>query len=246
MALGLPLPRKFLCHAHWTLGHEKMSKSVGNVINPFDAMDTYGTDALRWYMCFDGGILDDADYSSDVITARYQNLKNVLGNFAARLTKSKTWNIQREVSKTFELGAQKNRPSKQVAMELFDAIQCVRDEVERGIEQANPRIAAQAIDRLITKGNASFAHSEPWKLGVKNDFAAFPEQGRESIYLGAESLRLAGILLQPFMPDKANDLLQILGVKPERRTWTFAEIGADDDYGQNLMSKDTVLFPPLE
>jgi methionyl-tRNA synthetase len=244
MALGLELPRKFLCHAYWTLGQEKMSKSVGNVVNPFTAMDLFGRDAIRWYMAYDGGIVDDASYSNEMITTRYEQLKNVLGNFVSRLTKAKNWSVPREVSKTFEAGIQKQQPSSKLGKELVNRIANVRSQVQDALDQANPRIAAHAVFELIAHGNSTFAHFEPWKLGIKNDPEGYPAEGREAIYLSAETLRISGILLQPFMPDKAAMLLDTLGVKEERRTWECAELGADDEYGTSK-HHEKVLFPPL-
>lgn len=55
MALDLPLPKLLLVHAHWTVGKKKMSKSIGNVVNPFEALKTYGTDATRYFLARAGG-----------------------------------------------------------------------------------------------------------------------------------------------------------------------------------------------
>ncbi|KFY20247.1 hypothetical protein V491_03870, partial [Pseudogymnoascus sp. VKM F-3775] len=70
LALDLPPPKQVLTHAHWTLGHSKMAKSTGNVVNPFFAMDRFGVDAMRFYLAHDGGIADDADYSNANIVER--------------------------------------------------------------------------------------------------------------------------------------------------------------------------------
>jgi len=153
-----------------------------------------------------------------------------------------------EVAKTFEMGAQKEVHTPGYAtLRLFDAISSISGEVEQAVQQANPRKAAQAIEKLISLGNASFAQFAPWEYGIPGDPTAFPDKGREAIYYCSESLRVAGILLQPFMPDKANQLLNTLGVKPERRTWKYATTGADDAYGQIFWHKSVegLLFPPL-
>ena len=71
LALDLPLPRRLLTHAHWTLGRAKMSKSVGNVVNPFFAIDRFGVDVMRFYLAHDGGIQHDSDYSNFHIIERY-------------------------------------------------------------------------------------------------------------------------------------------------------------------------------
>jgi methionyl-tRNA synthetase len=59
MAAGLPLPKQILAHAHWTMGKQKMSKSRGNVADPFQVMKDYGVDPVRYYLVRDGGLADD-------------------------------------------------------------------------------------------------------------------------------------------------------------------------------------------
>lgn len=98
MALDLPLPESILTHAHWTLGKEKMSKSTGNVVNPFFAIDRFGVDVMRYYLAREGGIKDDASYDNIHIIRRYdRDLKGQLGNLASRLTRSKKWSIRAAV-----------------------------------------------------------------------------------------------------------------------------------------------------
>ena len=98
MALDLPLPRQILTHGHWTLGGEKMAKSTGNVVNPFFAVDRFGVDPLRYYMAYDGGIRDDADYENSSVTARYKKgLSGGLGNLASRVLHHKGWSVRRSV-----------------------------------------------------------------------------------------------------------------------------------------------------
>ena len=98
MALDLPLPRQILTHAHWTLGREKMSKSTGNVVNPFFAIDRFGVDTMRYYLAHDGGIRDDADYENSYIIERYKKgLQGGLGNLVSRITRGKGWSVRRAV-----------------------------------------------------------------------------------------------------------------------------------------------------
>jgi methionyl-tRNA synthetase len=105
MALDLPPPKSILTHAHWTLGKEKMSKSTGNVVNPFYAIDRYGVDVMRYYLAREGGIKDDASYDNKHIIRRYNHdLKGQLGNLVSRLTRSKKWNIKDAVKAFSETG----------------------------------------------------------------------------------------------------------------------------------------------
>jgi len=95
LALDLPLPVKVISHAHWTLGKQKMSKSVGNVVNPFFALDRFGADVLRFFLAYDGRIADDSDYDNLRIVERYKkHLQGGLGNLVSRITRSKAWNLR--------------------------------------------------------------------------------------------------------------------------------------------------------
>lgn len=98
MALNIPLPRQILTHAHWTLGREKMSKSTGNVVNPFFALDRFGVDTMRFFLALRGGIKDDAIYDNSLIIELYKShLQDMLGNLSSRLVRGKGWNIRRAV-----------------------------------------------------------------------------------------------------------------------------------------------------
>lgn len=98
MALDLPPPRQILSHAHWTLGNKKMSKSTGNVVNPFFALERFGADTMRYYMAFDGGIKNDTDYGNLTIIERYKKgLQGGIGNLASRITRGKGWNVREAV-----------------------------------------------------------------------------------------------------------------------------------------------------
>lgn len=90
MALGLPLQKRVLAHAHWTSAQKKMSKSVGNTTDPFAAMDMYGVDQVRYFMAIVGGnFRTDVDWSELQLKKEVTELKNVLGNFLMRITSAK-------------------------------------------------------------------------------------------------------------------------------------------------------------
>ncbi|KAF3358337.1 hypothetical protein VdG1_05413 [Verticillium dahliae VDG1] len=94
LAVGLPPPKQLLSHAHWTLGKKKMSKSVGNVVNPFQAIERWDLDTMRYVMLRDGGLENDADYENRFIFARYEkDLQWTLGNALSRITRSTKWHV---------------------------------------------------------------------------------------------------------------------------------------------------------
>ena len=100
MALDLPLPHQVLTHAHWTLGHNKMSKSRGNVVNPFFALDRFGVDIMRYYLAYEGGLKDDSSYDNSFIIERYnKGLQGGLGNLVSRVVRGKKWSVRRAVER---------------------------------------------------------------------------------------------------------------------------------------------------
>lgn len=94
MALDIPLPKQILTHAHWTMNRAKMSKTAGNVVNPFFAIDRFEVDTIRFYMAHDGGIADDADYENAYIIERYKkSLQGAIGNLVSRIMRGKRWSV---------------------------------------------------------------------------------------------------------------------------------------------------------
>jgi len=85
MAVGLPLPRQILSHGWWVVGETKMSKSLGNVVDPLALREDFGTDAVRWYLLREMPTGSDASYTPERFLARYDELANVLGNLASRV-----------------------------------------------------------------------------------------------------------------------------------------------------------------
>lgn len=84
MGVGLPLPRKILSHGWWVVGETKMSKSLGNVVDPLGLRDDFGTDAVRWYLMREMPTGSDASYTPERFLTRYEEIANVLGNLASR------------------------------------------------------------------------------------------------------------------------------------------------------------------
>lgn len=164
MALNLPLPKRFLSHAHWTMNNEKMSKSAGNGVNPFFAMDRYGIDGVRFYMAYNGGIVDDAMYENGLVAETYNHLlKGGLGNLVQRVFKSKHLNVLEAVQLAggdHELGKLLNylswnqdKLSYQTIYEnlksQYERLGSVRDSADECMREPDPRKAVQAIVELI-------------------------------------------------------------------------------------------------
>ncbi|KAG9668214.1 hypothetical protein KCU99_g8354, partial [Aureobasidium melanogenum] len=265
MALDLPLPKRFLTHAHWTLGKQKMAKSTGNVVNPFFALDRFGTDTMRYYMIHDGGIDNDADYDNIHIIERYKKgLQGGLGNLTARITRGKGWDVKRAIER-FSGDYKSASPfgqghAREVAIAEFKQLLVEFPQaVDSRMEALRPNFALKGLMDNIYAANAFLQSQAPWDIaaGLRKGELVDNVSSKEDaelqmdyiIFLSTEMLRLAGIMLQPVMPAKAKQLLDMLGVADDRRSFADAQLGADKDYGVSRIPQGKgqagVLFAPL-
>lgn len=154
-ALGLEPPSRVLSHAHWTLGRRKMSKSRGNVVNPFFAIDRFGTDVVRYYLLHDGGIADDADYENSFVVERYKhNLQSGLGNLVSRVTRPrKLWKVEEAVAAVGDgdvpPGAIPDRDGLVVNLASFV------EAVDRDMERLQPSAALKSIQKIVDEVSLS-------------------------------------------------------------------------------------------
>ena len=138
MAAGLPLPRTIVAHSHWTVEKTKMSKSRGNAINPFDAIETYGVDTMRYYLMRIGGhIGTDADYAPALVEEHKRKfLQGQLGNLLSRVLAPKIQ--QRLAGEWLPRPAHATDPLEQACTELPRVY-------EHSMESYEPSKAVQAV-----------------------------------------------------------------------------------------------------
>lgn len=135
MALSLPISKRVLTTAHWTMNSQKMSKSVGNVVNPFFALDRFGADAMRYYLAHDGGISQDANYSNYYVVERYKKgLQGGLGNLASRIMKGRGWDVRRAVISGKENSPKKNTEQQARARAHFNLLQGLAGAVQQKLQ----------------------------------------------------------------------------------------------------------------
>ncbi|CAG8929715.1 unnamed protein product [Penicillium salamii] len=231
MALDLPLPRNVLVHGHWTMNREKMSKSTGNVVNPFFAIERFGVDGMRFFLAYRGGLSDDADFDNSFIIRDYKKLlQHGIGNLAQRTIGCARGNLRSYIT---DAQSDKLPAATPEDLEHQALLKEVPTKVAELMENLNPRAALQETMSIIEQ---YFHATEPWRS---------PDPQRV-LYNVAESLRIAGILLQPFMPGKSHDLLALLRVDtsdPSKRAFAATAYGSDADYGEGVQRG--ILFPPL-
>lgn len=239
-----------------------MSKSTGNVVNPFFAIDRFGADVMRYYLAREGGIKDDASYDNVHIIRRYnRDLKDQLGNLTSRLVRSKKWGIRATVQAMKSAHEDDIKRPKSAHLAQCDMLLKQYGMVEKHMTHSHIPAALNAIIKIIyevgqwytssalsnanvPQTNVYFTHQEPWNLAKNSE----TDEMNKVVYLCAEALRITGILLQPYMPKKAATLLDMLGIREERRTATYAVLGTDFDYGDSKVELGKgelgTLFPP--
>ncbi|KAL4913463.1 tRNA synthetases class I (M)-domain-containing protein [Aspergillus aurantiobrunneus] len=231
MALDLPIPRNVLVHGHWTINREKMSKSTGNVVNPFFAINRFGVDTMRFFLAFQGGLGSDADYDNAHIIRDYKKyLQQGIGNIAHR-----TIGCAKGKLRTYIVNAVSgNSHSEKKDRVYHESLEQLSTKVAEHMENLNPRAALQEIMTIVLQTNKYFHNSEPWTN---------PEEKQRVLFNVAESMRITGILLQPFMPNKAKEILELFRVDSSKRSLSDARYASDPDYGEDIKKK--LLFPPL-
>lgn len=265
MALDLPLPKQVLTHAHWTLGRQKMAKSTGNVVNPFWAMERFGTETMRWYLVQEGGIANDADYDNSFIVDKYKKgLQGGLGNLANRILRGRGWSVEASVQRYAHPSSKQSDASAtssgipdfdERTRAVFDNLAALPAQVDQDMRDLYPNKAVQTIMQAVYDANAYVQATEPWKVAA--ELRSSPDSPSEEkqaeldavIFVCAETVRLVGIMLQPVMPTKMKLLLDMLGVKDDRRSWDWCVARKDDAYGSSQVTpgkgEGSVLFPRL-
>lgn len=155
MALNLPPPKQILTHAHWTLGGSKMSKSTGRVVDPFNAIDRFGPDVMRFYMGYEGGIQNDSSYDNIRIVQLYNKfLNNQLGNLASRVMRNKKWSVRGAVER---IGGRSEEQWEEGPGSKFwkNSLTSVASRVDQSFQDHDPRKAVSQIADFI-RGVSTF------------------------------------------------------------------------------------------
>ncbi|SFV38951.1 methionine--tRNA ligase [Hyphomicrobium facile] len=209
MSAGIELPKRVFAHGFLFSRGEKMSKSVGNVVDPFDLVKAYGRDAVRYFFLREVMFGQDGNYSSEVIVNRINaDLANNLGNLAQRSLSMIFKNCDGAIPAPAQLSE-----ADQAILSATDSLYVIaRAEVER---QAVTKYL-DAVWAVIADANRYFAAEEPWAK-KKTD----PARMATILYVTAEAVRQFAILAQPVMPESAAKLLDLLGVPEDERTFAY-------------------------
>ncbi|MCX5924436.1 MAG: class I tRNA ligase family protein, partial [Candidatus Dependentiae bacterium] len=206
MASGLEMPKKLLVHGWIKVGDAKMSKSLGNAVDPRNLAEQYGVDQIRYYLTRKMAITQDSEFSiADIEQCINSELADDLGNLLNRCsTLAEKYNYT-----TIQGSASWNPESIKLQQQCEKMIQESLALIEQGFFYR----AVNHVWEYINQVNSYFHASEPWKLAVSN-----PEKFQETIAATVYSLRAIAVMLWPVMPQKMEMLLESIGYKlPEDR-----------------------------
>ncbi|GGE45722.1 methionine--tRNA ligase [Agaricicola taiwanensis] len=211
MSAGLALPRRVFAHGFLFNRGEKMSKSVGNVINPFTLTEAYGVDPVRYFFLREVPFGQDGSYSHDAIVNRINaDLANDLGNLAQRSLSMIAKNCEGRVPEPAAFSdADKT---------ILAAVDGLLAEARTAMEGLQLHAMLASIWRVVADANRYFASEEPWTLR-KTD----PARMATVLYVTAEVVRRIAVLIQPVMPASGAALLDALAVGADDRTFAALE-----------------------
>jgi methionyl-tRNA synthetase len=212
LAAGLEPPRRVFAHGWWTNEGQKISKSLGNVIDPVELVATYGLDQVRYFLMREVPFGQDGDFSRKALIQRINgDLANDLGNLAQRSLSMIAKNLDGVVPEPGELTAEDR--------DVLARADALLAEQRSAYDVQEFHVAIAGLWNAIGVANSYFAAQAPWAL-KKTD----PARMGTVLYVTAEAIRQAAILVQPLMPASAGKLLDQLGVPADARG--FDRLGA--------------------
>ena len=202
MAAGIELPKRIVGHGWWLRDQVKISKSLGNVVRPYNIIDDFGPDALRYYVMREMVFGQDQDYSDQSLLTRYNaDLANDLGNTLSRAIK---------MSDTYFGG--KVPPQRCFTNELMDKASAVVPAYLRHMDELAFQRAIETVWELLTEINSYIVTREPWKHFKDN---GADEALARILWNTLEALRIVWVMMAPFLPGSTREALARLGANPD-------------------------------
>jgi methionyl-tRNA synthetase len=235
-AMGLELPQSIFAHGWWLTGRTKMSKSLGNVVNPMEMCETYGVDAFRYFLVAEMTLGQDASFTEEAFTKRYNSdLANDLGNVANRILNMTIRYCDGKMPQMPE------NASDEQGVTLKAAVMKAAEEVGPLLSNMKLDSAVALVMTAVREINVYLQTRAPWTAAKDGDM----DSVTTTLYTAAECLRVCAALLYPVMPEKMTALRTALGMsdaKPQLdKLTTFGVLVP----GSTVTQPDA-LFPRIE
>ncbi|WP_421844464.1 methionine--tRNA ligase [Mycobacterium sp.] len=212
MSAGIELPRRVFAHGFVHNRGQKMSKSVGNTVDPMALVETFGVDQVRYFLLREIPFGQDGSYSDEAIITRINtDLANELGNLAQRSLSMVAKNLGGLVP---EPGEFTNADT-----ELLATADGLLERVRTHFDAQAMHLALEAIWLMLGEANRYFSAQQPWVLR-KSQSEADQARFRTTLYITCEAVRIAALLVAPVMPESAAKLLDLLGQTEDQRHFT--------------------------
>ena len=233
-AIGLPMPKTIFAHGWWLTGNTKMSKSLGNVVDPMAMIDRAGVDAFRYFLMAEMTLGNDANFSEDGFIARYNSdLANDLGNFVSRVNKL----VLRATSGPIPTPG-KLEPEDE---DLLGSVKKAAETMASSLGSMKLDQGIAAVLSAVRAGNRYMEKCAPWVLAKEGR----TERLHTVLFCSAELLRQTAVLLAPVMPEKMAQLSATLGYAPNEIGTISDLFVKPGDLAGRIMKETEPLFPRI-
>ncbi len=235
MSMGLPLPKKVYGHGWLLLDGGKMSKSKGNVVDPYLLSERYGVDALRYFLIREFPLGSDGNFSNETLFTRINtDLANDMGNLVSRTVSM--------VIKYFGGTLPTDRVAAEVDAELIAMASALPETYAALMDKFSTQQAVAEVLKVIARANKYIDENAPWQLAKDEANTA---RLATVMYNLLESIRVCTVLLQPVMPDSCVKIFEQIGAPETQRDWdsvaSYGVLNADV-----TVQKGETLFPRID